>query len=99
MEKSHCKDKALRKVRGLQSHRKNNSINQPDLPELPRTKPPIKEYIHGATHGSNYICSRGWPYLASMGGEALGPVDALWPSIGDDRGVRWEWEGEWRAPS
>ena len=26
---------------------------------------------HGATHGSSCICSRGWPYLASMGGEAL----------------------------
>jgi hypothetical protein len=24
---------------------------------------------HGGTHGSRYICSRGWPYLTSMGGE------------------------------
>ena len=32
--------------------------------------------IHGGTHGSSYICSRGWSYLASMGGEALGPVEA-----------------------
>jgi hypothetical protein len=23
-----------------------------------------------------YICSRGWSYLASMGGETLGPVEA-----------------------
>jgi hypothetical protein len=30
---------------------------------------------HGGTHGSSYICSRGWPYLASMGREALGPVE------------------------
>jgi len=28
--------------------------------------------IHGGTHGS----SKGWPYLASVGGKALGPVDA-----------------------
>jgi hypothetical protein len=27
----------------LQSHRKNNSINQPDPPELPGTKPPTNE--------------------------------------------------------
>jgi hypothetical protein len=31
---------------------------------------------HGRTHGSGCICSRGWPYRASMGGEALGPVKA-----------------------
>jgi hypothetical protein len=28
-----------------QPHRKNNNINQPVFPELPRTKPPSKEYI------------------------------------------------------
>jgi hypothetical protein len=31
---------------------------------------------HGRTYGSNSKCSRGWPYLTSMGGEALGPVKA-----------------------
>jgi hypothetical protein len=30
----------------------------------------------GGTHGSSYICSGGWPYLASMGGKALGPAKA-----------------------
>jgi hypothetical protein len=25
-------------------HRKNNNIKQPDLPDVPRTKPPTKEY-------------------------------------------------------
>ena len=30
----------------------------------------------GGTHGSNCINSRGLPYLASLGGEALGPVEA-----------------------
>jgi len=30
------------------------------------------ESIHGWTHGSSYIYSRGWPCLTSMGGEALG---------------------------
>jgi hypothetical protein len=31
--------------------------------------------IHGVIHGSSNICCRGWPYLTSMGGEALGPVE------------------------
>ena len=43
-------------------------------PELPGTKPPTKEYT-GGTHGSSWICSRGLPYLASLGGEPLGPVE------------------------
>ena len=38
---------------------------------------------HGRTCGSSYICSRGWPSWSSIGGEALGPVKALWPSIGE----------------
>ena len=38
--------KGLKELKGLklQPHRKNNNINQPDPPELPRTKPPTKEY-------------------------------------------------------
>jgi hypothetical protein len=32
---------------------------------------------HGATHGSSYICSRGWTCLASMGEEALVSEKAL----------------------
>jgi hypothetical protein len=31
-------------------------------------------------------CSRGWPSRASVGGEALGPVKALCPSIGKCQG-------------
>jgi hypothetical protein len=33
------------------------------------------------THGSSCICSRGWPYWTTIGGETLGPVKALWPSV------------------
>jgi hypothetical protein len=35
--------KGLRELKVLEPHRKNN-INQPDLPELPGTKSPTKEY-------------------------------------------------------
>jgi hypothetical protein len=43
----------------------------------------ISKKTHGGTHGSSCICSRGWPSHSSIGGEALGPVKALCPSIGD----------------
>jgi hypothetical protein len=43
---------------------------------------------HGGTHGSSCICSRGWPSWSSMGGETLGPVKVLCPSIGNCQG--WE---------
>jgi hypothetical protein len=32
--------------------------------------------------GSRYICSREWPYLTSMGGETLGPMELWCLSIG-----------------
>ena len=41
-----------------------------------------KNYNPGWAHGFSYICSRGWPYLSSMGGEALGPLEAWCPSKG-----------------
>ena len=69
----------LKELKGFAAHRKNNNINQSDLPELPGTKPPTKESmaLGGGTHGSGCICSRGWPCHVSMGGEeALGPVKA-----------------------
>jgi hypothetical protein len=31
---------------------------------------------HVVHHGSNYICNRELPYLPSMGGEVLGPVES-----------------------
>jgi hypothetical protein len=45
--------------------------------------------MHGGTHGSSCICSRGWPCQISMGGEVLGPVKARCPSIGSVKAVRW----------
>ena len=39
--------------------------------------------IHGVSHGSTYICSRGRPYLTSIRGKALGPAVEAWcPSVG-----------------
>jgi hypothetical protein len=46
--------------------------------------------IYGGSHDSRYICNRRWPYLASMEGETLGPVEAWCPSVGNGRAVRQE---------
>jgi hypothetical protein len=51
---------------------------------------------YGGTCGSNYICSRGWPIQSSMGREALDPVKALFPSVGECQDQTWEWVG-WGA--
>jgi hypothetical protein len=51
-----------------------------------------RKNTHRGIHGSSPICSRGWPYLASMGVEALGAVKALCPSVGNARAVRGELE-------
>ena len=37
------KNKDTRNLKGLQPHRRNNNMNKP-VPELPRAKPPTKEY-------------------------------------------------------
>jgi hypothetical protein len=56
-------------------------MNQPVTPELPVTKPP--KSTHGGTYRSSCICSREWPCWTSIGGEALGPVNARCPSVGE----------------
>ena len=83
--------------RGLQPHKKNNkSTNQtprPTPPKFPGTNHQPKS-THGATHGSSRICSKGWPCQASLGEEALGPVKAWCPSVGD-RTAKQEWLDLW----
>jgi hypothetical protein len=34
----------VKELRGFATQRKNNNINQSEPPELPKTKPPTKEY-------------------------------------------------------
>jgi hypothetical protein len=57
---------------------------------------------HGRTHGSSCICSRGGSSQSSVGGEALGPMKALCPTVGgcqdqearvDGLVSRWRGEG------
>jgi hypothetical protein len=60
-------------------------MNNPVPSELPGMKPPIKEYTW-LDLGSSCICSRGWLSHSSMGGEALGPMKTLSPSVGECQG-------------
>jgi hypothetical protein len=64
----------LKKTRGLQTLRKNNIFKQPDPSELPALNHQSKN-TYGENHGSNCLCSRRLLYLASIGGEALVPVE------------------------
>ena len=50
---------------GWQPHRNNNGINYSRPLELSETKLPTKEHTWAVD--SHYICSRGLPFLASVG--------------------------------
>ena len=52
-------------------------MNEPDLPELPGTKPSTKEGVPWL----QCIYSRRWPCQTSVGGEALGPVKVHGPRV------------------
>ena len=56
-------------LRDTNPHRKNSNINQPDSPDLPWTKRP--KCTHGGTHGSSYMCSRGWMALSGINGSGV----------------------------
>jgi hypothetical protein len=53
---------------------------------------------HDGTCVSSCTCNRGCTSWLSMGGEALGPVKVLCPSIGECQDWKWEWVG-WEAGS
>jgi hypothetical protein len=41
---------------------------------------------YGGTHGTSYICGRGWPCWPTVGGEALEPEDVQCPNVGEVQG-------------
>ena len=88
-------DKGLKELKVFATHRKNNSFNQPELQTSQGLNHQPK-CTHGGIHGSSCICSRGWPHLASVEGEALGPVKAQCPSVGESLGGEAHWVlGRW----
>ena len=76
-------EKVLRELKGFAAPKEeqDNQYPQTSLGLNHQSKK-----THGGTHGSSCICSRGWPSRSSMGGEVLGPVKALCPSIGECQG-------------
>ena len=73
------------------------TISTKQMPQISQGLNYQQENTDGGAHGSSYICSRGRPYLASVGGQVLHPVKAQYPSIGEclggDVGVH-GWVGE-----
>ena len=51
--------KGLKELKRFVPHRKNNNINQPDLSELPETKPPTKENTEGPMALAAYVAEDG----------------------------------------
>ena len=64
----------LKELKGLATPQEEQQYQTTRSPTLPRTKPPTKEYRWRDPWVQLY--SRGCPYLASMGGNPLGPVEA-----------------------
>jgi hypothetical protein len=50
----------------------------------------------GLTSLAAYVAENEWPSWSSRGGEALGLVKDICPSIGNAKARRWEWVG-WGA--
>jgi hypothetical protein len=50
------------------------TISTNQTPQSSRRLKHQPKSTHGGTHGPSCICSKGWLYLALMGGETLGPV-------------------------
>jgi hypothetical protein len=80
----------------LQPHRKNNNVNQPDPPELPRTKPPTKEYTWLQLHMRQRMALSGingrrgpWFYEGSMDAPQYRGIDG-------GGGGESEWVDGWR---
>jgi len=48
---------------------------------------------HGATHGSSQMCNRGCPCHVWVGGETLGSMKGLCPTVGNAREGRREGVG------
>jgi hypothetical protein len=76
--------KELKGFAALQEEQQYELTNTPQS-SLRLSHQPKKTY--GGTHGPSFIFSRGWPSQSSMGGEALGPVEVLCPTV-------WECQGQ-----
>jgi hypothetical protein len=74
-----------RSLRGFAVLWKEQQCQQARSPRAPGLDHQPKS-THGGTHGSSYVCDRGWPCWISMGGEAPGPVGVRCPTVGECQG-------------
>ena len=79
-------ERGLKELMVFATHKKNNNINQADTPELQGLNHQPKT-IHGGTHGSSLISSRGGPWWTSIRGDILSPGKAPYPSVRGGRSV------------
>jgi hypothetical protein len=63
-------------ARGYCNPIRRTNINQPDPYQSSQRLNHQPKITHGLVHGSSYKCSRGLTFLASMGRDALDPVEA-----------------------
>jgi hypothetical protein len=61
----------LKELKGVFNPTRRKTISTNQRPQELKHQPTS---THGGTHGSNCICSKGLPNLASIRGEAFGPV-------------------------
>ena len=75
-------EKVPRELKGFATSQEEQQYETMCTPEVIGTKPPNKEYTW-RDPWFQPICSRGWSRQSPMGGEALGPVKALCPIVGE----------------
>jgi hypothetical protein len=63
-------EKGLKELKGFAMLEEEQQYQLTRLPQSSQGLNHQPKSTHGGTHGSSRICSRGWPYWASMGGEA-----------------------------
>ena len=78
-------EKVPRELKGFATSQEEQQYETMCTPEVIGTKPPTKEYTW-RDPWFQLICSRGWSRQSPMGGEALGPVKALCPIVGESQG-------------
>jgi hypothetical protein len=79
-------EKGPKELKGFTAPQEEHQYELTSTPQSSQGLNHKPKSTHGGTHGSSYICSRRWPSQSLMGGEALVPVKALCPSVGECQG-------------
>jgi hypothetical protein len=86
-------EKGPKKLKGFAAPYEEQQYELTSTPQSSQGLNHQPKSTHAGAHGSNYICNRGWPSRVTVGGEFLGPVMALCPSVGEcqgqEEGVGW----------